>query len=691
MPTRPAYPERRFASAGRWWNRLTALVLALWATHSALRIALLVRPDAFGFPLVGKAEWYLLHAFFIDLHWIALSALPFAAAIGLAARVGRSGAWILAAFALFHAPLLLLTVADHETMRFMGMHLDPGMLRTYGNLAALRETVSFVAHDAAVPWLSYILFLGCVPAAAILWRLLLRLRVFRSAEWKPLPVVALLAACALGYVYVYHLWTGGHRMARLRPVAQVFWDFLRREDEPALEENERERLTERYRALWRGGEADSDWIFPSPDYPYYRVPVPGSGPEPDPDETPWNFVLLILESHRALHTGHLVPYGALDSATPFLDSLARANHYWTRMVAGGLPTINALLSIHLSIPQHPTRQIAGEFTALRHEAFTAVLGRHGWFTRFFSAADPAWDNQTPWLRQWYGGVRYHRSRETDAAMFADMAAWLRDSLPEGRPFFVTAMTKTNHYPFNPVPGVRNLPDTASLVSRMSATMAYTDSALRAFFAEARRRPWFDRTVFIVVADHGFPLSEHGSSQIGHGLYAENIWIPLVIAGAHPLLGPPRARHEPASQLDLAPTLLELAGVRAPNAFMGHSLLSPPMPERRFLYGFFQEQAFVENGPYRWHGAWGRAPRPQGEELFDVASDRLERHDLLAAPDRPRSEDLPRLRDALSEIARDMARLHMDVIERNALLPPSLSDGKKPAPETSLDALEARER
>jgi phosphoglycerol transferase MdoB-like AlkP superfamily enzyme len=377
-------------------------------------------------------------------------------------------------------------------------------------------------------------------------------------------------------------------------------------------------------------------------------------------------VLILLESHRALNTGHLVPHGATSAATPFLDSLARTNHYWTRMVAAGVPTINALLAIHLSVPQHPTRQIASEFTALRNESFTATLGRRGYTTRFFSAADPAWDNQTPWLRQWYQAFRYDRGREHDAAMFADMTAWMQDSLAPDKPFFVTAMSKTNHYPFNPVPGVRRLADTASLVSRMDATMAYTDSCLSVFFAAARREPWFDRTVFVILADHGFPLSEHGSSQIGHGLYTESVWLPLVISGNHPALGKPRAHHGLASQIDLAPTFFELAGIREANAHMGHSLLSPVPADRQFRFGLFNEQAFMERGPYRWHGPWGSLPREQGEELFDLLNDRLERDNLLA---RPGSQFDPEvLRDPLSSLARDLARLHIDVIEQDALWP-----------------------
>src|SRR5690606_7859723 len=175
----------------------------------------------------------------------------------------------------------------------------------------------------------------------------------------------------------------------------------------------------------------------------------------------------------------------------------------------GIPTINSWMSLHLSIPQHPTRYIASEFTQLGNESFIKILGRHGYLTRYFSTSDPAWDNKTPWIRQWYQGFDYDRSREEDAAMFAHLKQWMRDSLDNDQPFFITAMTKTNHYPFNPVPGVRPTAPGASLQERLDATMRYADSSFQDFVEGIRNEEWFDRTVLVIMADHGFPLGEHG--------------------------------------------------------------------------------------------------------------------------------------------------------------------------------------
>jgi hypothetical protein len=649
---------------GLWLNRALALLLAVWATHVVLRMALLFRKDGFGYPLVGKADWYIFHAVFIDLHWILLWSSPLLLLLPPAARrVPGACAPLLALLAGFHAVALFFTVVDHETLRFMGMHFDPGMLRTYGNPAATRDALGFILADASIPGLPYLLLLGCVPLAWLLYRRFSRFGWARARDWRLKPVLWVLALSGLGYVYIYHIWPGFNRMRLLRPFVQTVWLAAQSQESPVLPADSLALLTREYRRQWLAASNDTAWVFPLPEYPYYREPlVPSAALATAPDGRPWNFMLILLETQRAINVGHLKPYGALHSSSPYLDTLAARGAYWTRMVATGLPTINSWMSLHLSVPQHPTRYLASEFTTLRNESFVQIFGRHGYTTRYFSTSDPSWDNKTPWLRQWYQDFDYDRTREYDAGMFDHLRMWMRDSLPRGKPFFVTAMTKTNHYPFNPVSGVRPTAPGAPLLERLDATMRYADSGLKTLIDGLRDQPWFDRTVFIVMADHGFPLGEHGSSQIGYGLYTESIWMPFVMVGNHPRLRPGGPRLEPASGLDLGPTFLDLAGIRAPNSFMGHSLLQGPNP-RLLTFSMREEQAMVEKGPYRWHGAWGAQPRRQGEELFDLVHDRLETRDLMPAQ--------AGLRDSLAAFVRDLARLHIHVVENDLLRPDSL--------------------
>lgn len=505
-------------------------------------------------------------------------------------------------------------------------------------------------------------------------------------------------------------------MLKLRPFADSVVEAFHRKAALSLPREELASLSGGFQKQWMLEQGDSGWVFPDAERPFFRVPLErlcaagavqagaagasaarcledrdGDGfaaskdcDDADPrahpggrdlagdgvdgdcdgvDAQPANFVLIFLESHRAVNVGHLGPFGAVGAATPALDSLAAKGHAWTRFSCSGIPTINALLSSHMSVLQHPTRYISSDFTTLNNRGFPAYLRDHGYHTRFFSAADPTWDGQVPWLRQWYGEIQYDRTRETDAAMLEHMARWMKDSLEAGKPFMLGAITKTNHYPFNPEAGVRKLPAEASLQDRMLATMEYTDAAVGRFIDSLRSEPWFDRTLFIILADHGFPLSEHGSSTIGHGLYNESLWIPFVISGRHPELGPPALHDYPASQLDLGPTVLDLAGIRDPNHFLGHSLARPSTGLHSMGYLIRGQQGTVEHGDFRIHGPLGDIPRDQGPEVFHTQSDRLEKKNLLPGAQA--------VYDSLLPFLKGIARLNTYLVESDGLWPDSL--------------------
>jgi arylsulfatase A-like enzyme len=117
--------------------------------------------------------------------------------------------------------------------------------------------------------------------------------------------------------------------------------------------------------------------------------------------------------------------------------------------------------------------------------------------------------------------------------------------------------------------------------RILNTTHYTDDVVREFIATLESEPWFARTIVVIYGDHGFNLGEHGGTPGEVNLYREGTWVPLVIAGAHPRL-PRGINAEPASLLDIAPTLADLLGIREANPWQGHSLLTAE-PRRSFNF------------------------------------------------------------------------------------------------------------
>lgn len=632
--------------------------MAAWATHAVLRCAVLLRLDAFGQFLVGKPDWYIPHALCFDARWIAALSIPFVAHVwfweGRSRRWARMGLW--AHFA-FQAALLLATVVDHEMLRFMGSHLTPSLAFTYGNTAAASHLGEMLANDKGGVGIPYALFFGCVPLAT-----LLAVQLRRRARWfadapRPAPLLWIVGLfVAAGLLYTEVIWKGGNRARRLATVPKVWITGWKDARASRVDPEEFARLRDEWRERWkRESGPDTLWDFPDSNLPYWKVPRDGE--HKPPLDSAWNVVFVLFESHRGLNAGYLRPSGALRAATPFLDSLAATGESWTRFQIAAMPTIRAFMSLYLGTLNHPRKNIAADYLTLRNYALPMVLSEAGYQTRYFSAGDPAWDNKTPWLRQWYDGYDYDRFRERDRDMFAHAADWMRHNLSGRRPFFVALLTKTNHYPFNPEPGVAPAP-AGDLQARMVQTMRYADRSFQAFFDSLAREPWFDRTIFVVTGDHGFPLGEHGESSVGSTLHTEATWLPFVIWGRHPSIRPGRRHGEVASQIDVAPTILALAGIRSANHFTGHDLLGPRDPQalRAANHGDLLQAV---QGPWRAVGLLDSL----GAGALYREPDVREEHDLASGH--------AFIRDSMLAVARRDTRLIQAVVEQNALAPDSV--------------------
>ena len=155
----------------------------------------------------------------------------------------------------------------------------------------------------------------------------------------------------------------------------------------------------------------------------------------------------------------------------------------------------------------------------------------------------------------------------------------------------------------------------------------------------------DNTVVVFAGDNGFLYGEHGLWS-KRSPYEESIRIPLVMRY------PPVAKagtkcDEMVLNIDLAPTLLELAGVAAPAIMQGQSWVSilKGRPGREsFLYEFFHEDLYsymqgtvVGVRTKRWkYATYPLSDKTSGgfttDELYDLENDPKELRNLIDAPD-----------------------------------------------------------
>lgn len=329
----------------------------------------------------------------------------------------------------------------------------------------------------------------------------------------------------------------------------------------------------------------------SPDRSPETAPKDGAGPAQP------NLVVVVVDTLGAEHVGAWAgqvpasPPGRPPATTPHLDALARRgvrfrHAYspapWTQpaiasLLTGRMPSEHGLVrlfdTVDAELPWVPALLVERGWDTAGVVSHKLVGRRYG-FARGFGH----WDESAA------GGHRPITSREvTDAAL-----AWLDGRREREGPFFLFVHYFDPHYVYRHHPdhdrtagyagplvegmGIWTLRDrrpelTAADVGFLTGLyreeIAFTDAQIGRLLAGLADRGLGEDTAIVVTADHGEELMRHG--WIGHTrtLYDELLHVPLIVVPAAGTAAPaPRAVDAPVSLIDLAPTLLELAGVPA---------------------------------------------------------------------------------------------------------------------------------
>ncbi|AIG02375.1 MULTISPECIES: LTA synthase family protein [Pseudomonas] len=298
-----------------------------------------------------------------------------------------------------------------------------------------------------------------------------------------------------------------------------------------------------------------------------------------------NIILVTIESFSAKYMGS---NGGVGNLTPNLDQLRKESLYFNNFYATGTRTDRGLEAITLSIPPTPGRSIVKR---VGRESGFASLGQQlnhvGYDSVFVYGGRGYFDNMNAFFSG--NGYRVVDQSSVDEAEIQFKNAWgmadedlyqqtlkLADqNFAKQTPFLLQLMTTSNHRPYTYPEGRI---DIASGDGRDGA-VKYTDYAIGRFLEAARKKAWFDDTIFVFVADHT------AGSAGKEDLPIRNYQIPLFIYA--PKLIPAREEGQLASQIDLAPTLLGLLNLNYESTFFGRNLLLPSTLPPRVLVGNYQ--------------------------------------------------------------------------------------------------------
>ena len=299
------------------------------------------------------------------------------------------------------------------------------------------------------------------------------------------------------------------------------------------------------------------------------VPPPLSVPRP-------NILLIIWESASARAFGSL---GGVSGVTPAFDSLAHDGVLFRRFYAAGDRTDKGLASALSGFPGLPKGSILMVPSKTRSLPKVSVdLAAAGYHTSFYYGGELEFASMQAYLveagfdrvigKQAFPRSSWNSKWGAHDGVVADRL--LADLDGEKAPFFGVWLTLSSHEPFETpeAPRIKG-GDWQSLYFN---SIAYTDHVIGELIAKARTKPWWNRTVVIIVADHGrrvVPLDRDAPLHDGDAVFR----IPMLWLG-----GALAARDSTVdaigSQLDIAPTLLDLAGVSDSGRYRwSHSLLT----------------------------------------------------------------------------------------------------------------------
>ena len=312
---------------------------------------------------------------------------------------------------------------------------------------------------------------------------------------------------------------------------------------------------------------------------------------PGTPKRPRHVVLIMVESLSAEFLGS---YGSQRGLTPNLDRLAREGLRFANVYATGTRTVRGLEAVSLGTPPVPGQAIVrrpgnahlstlGEL--LEHQGFSTafVYGGYGYFDNmnaYFGANDYRVVDRTDFPRS---SIAFENVwGVADEVLFDNALAVMDANVANGRRAFMHVMTTSNHRPFTYPDGRIDIRSPGG----RDGAVKYTDYAIGKFIDDARRKPWFDDTLFVIVADHCAAVA--GKSKLPVAGYR----IPLILYA--PSLVEPGVVARMTSQIDIAPTLLDLLQVEGDDYFFGRSVFELPQAPARAFVSNYQSLGYLKS-------------------------------------------------------------------------------------------------
>ncbi|MBS6026416.1 MAG: LTA synthase family protein [Haemophilus pittmaniae] len=304
---------------------------------------------------------------------------------------------------------------------------------------------------------------------------------------------------------------------------------------------------------------------------------------------PKNIVIILEESLGAQFIGSL----GGKPLSPEFDQLAQQGWLFDNLYATGTRSVRGIEAVTAGFTPTPARAVV-KLNNSQNGFFTIaeLLAKQGYHTSFIYGGEKHFDNMAGFF---YGNgfqtiidqADYKNPQFTatwgvsDEDLFDKANEMFSQWQAQGTPFFSLVFSSSNHDPFEFPSGKIDLYEQPQATRNNSAK--YADYAIGHFFKLAKQSNYWADTIFLIIADHDSRVAGASLMPIKH------FHIPGLILGEGIT---PRRDNRLVSQIDMAPTLLSLAGVSGDYPMIGFDLTQNVNPNRALMQ-FDQTQALMD--------------------------------------------------------------------------------------------------
>ena len=337
-------------------------------------------------------------------------------------------------------------------------------------------------------------------------------------------------------------------------------------------------------------------------------------------EKPLNLVIILQESLGATFVESLggVP------VTPNIEKLKEEGIWFEQLYATGTRSVRGIEAVITGFQPTPADSTV-KLSKSQKNFFTIadLLQKRGYMTEFIYGGESHFDN----MRSFFMGNGFtHIVDQKDYKNPVFLGSWgvsdedLLNKTHEqllahhqaGKPFFTLAFSSSNHAPFEFPDGRIELYEHPKATDNNA--VKYADYAIGEFIKKAKASPYWQDTVFLIVADHDIRV--RGDTLVP----IERFHIPGLILGADVQ---PQRFTGVASQMDLPVTMLSLMGIEGQHPMTGRDLSRlAPNTLGRAMMQYNDNYGWMEETPTGNQVVVLRSGKPAAHGVYDAKAKHL---------------------------------------------------------------------